>query len=438
MGSFFGSSVAVDGNWIILGAREDDNINGMDAGAVFLFTKTSSSSSTWTQMTQLWAANGADNDSFGTSFGKSVSISKDASTIAVGAFESDFSTFSGAAFMFRMIDSSPTTAMTTMEWTQMGKFVAADRNTYYSGGSSIAIENNIVVVGAPEHDSTSGIENAGYVYFLDTGFSSSPTTIAPTAEPFATPTPKPTTLSLTPKPTNLPTTMVPSPNNGSATQLPTTNSPISVVLLTPPAATTSPSPNGIDDYNNTTIQQQPTQPPDDDSGFVLSTGAIVGVLAIFVVGVVAIVIAFLNYRFKLLREAREQQQQQAMNTGDPLTPIMADVVLEPPASQPVDDGTIEAAGAFLDPTSAFVAQIPPAHVIANPLGEKLPQFKDQVRTVKPNGRSTNTALSALEPKRNSQQQEQHQADEEKEEETVEDQVSPVQQQQLHPDPPTSN
>jgi hypothetical protein len=45
-------------------------------------------------------------------------------------------------------------------------------------GASIAIENNIVVVGAPYDNSASGFEYAGSVYILDTGFSS-PTTELP-------------------------------------------------------------------------------------------------------------------------------------------------------------------------------------------------------------------------------------------------------------------
>jgi hypothetical protein len=43
--NYFGSSVAVSGNWIVVGASWDDNMNGMDAGSVFVFTKPTGSSS---------------------------------------------------------------------------------------------------------------------------------------------------------------------------------------------------------------------------------------------------------------------------------------------------------------------------------------------------------------------------------------------------------
>jgi hypothetical protein len=101
MDNLFGYSVAVAGNWIVVGAREDDNTNGIDAGAVFVFTETSS---TWTQVAQLLAVDGAAGDQFGTS----VSISKDASTIVVGADYKDYDstiTDSGAAYLFLILTS---------------------------------------------------------------------------------------------------------------------------------------------------------------------------------------------------------------------------------------------------------------------------------------------------------------------------------------------
>jgi hypothetical protein len=66
----------------LVGAYGDDDTKGRDAGAAFVFTKTSLIlSSSWTQTTRLLADSGTRDDKFG----KSVSISKDASTIAVDA-----------------------------------------------------------------------------------------------------------------------------------------------------------------------------------------------------------------------------------------------------------------------------------------------------------------------------------------------------------------
>jgi hypothetical protein len=122
-------------------------------------------------MAQMSAADGAEYDVLGTS----VSIAKDASTIVVGASGVDFNTNitnSGAAYLFQIINSTTTTTTTEVEWTQVGKFVAADRGAAGGLGQSIVIENNIVVVGAGGVDSTSGLTDAGSVYMLDTEYRS--------------------------------------------------------------------------------------------------------------------------------------------------------------------------------------------------------------------------------------------------------------------------
>jgi hypothetical protein len=175
--SSFGSSVAVSGNWIVVGAFNQNGTGALTAdrpGAVFVFAKPSSGS--WTQIAQLMASNGANGDHFG----RSVSISKDAYTIVVGAEKNDYNTAitkSGAAYLFRAKVSS-----TTVEWRQVEKIVAGDRDTDDNLGSSLAIDNNILVVGARGDD-----EYTGAVYVVDTGFSPNPTqptiSVDPTKEP---------------------------------------------------------------------------------------------------------------------------------------------------------------------------------------------------------------------------------------------------------------
>jgi hypothetical protein len=436
--SLFGNAVAVAGNWIIVSAYSDNNINGIDAGAVFVFTKTSS---TWTQVAQLLASDGAAGDRFGIS----VSISKDASTVVVGADYKDYDstiTDSGAMYLFRMIESSTTTTM--VEWTQMGKFVASDPAMEDYLGSSVAIENNIVVVGAPVDDSASGIANTGSAYVLDIEFLSR--TAAPTAEQTPTATPGPILLSPTPKPTNPPTPVAPSP----------------VIDDSSP-----PRPMNTNPPTSTTVQVPPHTPPpnDDDSKTALSPGVMVGICAILVVGLIvggaAALIAILNYRLK--REAREQQQQQTINTGDdailPLpppvsasntpttanaaddeneTPILVDVVIMPPEQRAVQDRTMEA-DAFLDPTTRAAAA-----AIASLTRKELPRFKDQVRTVEPPGRSTKMSPESA-PKKKSQHREQdHPNQQQLHPEPLEDYSPPLPMQQHpnqgqlhHPDPPAA-
>jgi hypothetical protein len=355
-----GCSVSVAGNWIVVGAPSDDSRNGSDAGAVLVFTKLTSSS-LWTQMARLLAADGSAMNLFG----YSVSISRDASTIVVGAIFGDFSanlTETGAAYLFHITNSTMTT---TSEWTQVGKFMAPDREIGDGLGHSVAIENNIVVVGAGGDDSFTGS-----VYVLDTDLSPSPTTAptqattTPTGEPTAIVTLEPT-LSPTRKPSISPTTMVPcfgNDNNGNSSppSLRTINPsspPVPIQPLEPPS---SPTTNPATSNNTFTIQPSPTEQYKGNSGSTVPSDVIVRVSAIVVAGVggVAALIAFFNFRLK--RKAREQheqqQQQEAIHiTDDPFLPpaavenetlIMADAVFDEPNSI-----RTLVADAFLDSTA---------------------------------------------------------------------------------------
>ena len=86
-GDYFGTSVAVSGDTLVVGARyEDSNATGVDgdqadntaanSGAAYVFTR---SGSTWSQQAYLKASNPGANDEFGNSVG----VSGD--TVVVGA-----------------------------------------------------------------------------------------------------------------------------------------------------------------------------------------------------------------------------------------------------------------------------------------------------------------------------------------------------------------
>ena len=72
----FGSSVAIAGDTIVVGAYWDDD-NGSDSGSAYVFTRTGT---TWTEQAKLTASDGAADDQFG----RSVAIAGD--TIVVGAW----------------------------------------------------------------------------------------------------------------------------------------------------------------------------------------------------------------------------------------------------------------------------------------------------------------------------------------------------------------
>jgi len=129
---YFGSSVSVSGDTVVVGApRDDAGINGKDRGSAYVFVR---SGSTWMEQQKLLASDGAASDSFGTS----VSISGD--TIVVGADwdSTPAGDYAGSAYVF--VRSGTT-------WTEQQKLVASDATTNDNFGHSVSISGDTIVVG---------------------------------------------------------------------------------------------------------------------------------------------------------------------------------------------------------------------------------------------------------------------------------------------------
>ncbi len=161
-GDFFGCSVAIDGDILVVGAANEDSsstgINGnqsnnsaSDAGAAYVFVR---SGGTWTQQAYLKASNTEAGDFFGTS------VAVDDTTVIVGAPGEDSaatgvngtqsdnsSSLSGAAYVFGRSGST---------WTQRAYLKASSTIAGASFGSSVDVEYNTAVAGAPDANSAAG------------------------------------------------------------------------------------------------------------------------------------------------------------------------------------------------------------------------------------------------------------------------------------------
>ena len=151
---FFGYSVAIAGDTIVVGARDEASCDdgsitnpGDDActyaGAAYVFTR---SGTTWSPQASLKASNSGTDDEFGSS----VAIAGD--TIVVGA-RSEAScddgsitnpgdndcTYAGAAYVFTRSGSS---------WSQQASLKASNSGGYDFFGGSVAIAGDTVVIGA--------------------------------------------------------------------------------------------------------------------------------------------------------------------------------------------------------------------------------------------------------------------------------------------------
>ena len=140
---YFGNSVGIDGDTVVVGAFGEDT-GGSNAGAAYVFTR---SGTTWSQQQKIQSSDKASGDNFG----NSLAISGD--TVVVGAYWED--TDAGSAYIF-------TRSGTT--WSQQQKIQASDKAADDRFGQSVGIDGDVLVVGAYWEDT--GATNAGAAYIF--------------------------------------------------------------------------------------------------------------------------------------------------------------------------------------------------------------------------------------------------------------------------------
>jgi uncharacterized repeat protein (TIGR01451 family) len=152
-GDFFGQSVSVSGDTVVVGAYRDDTPAGVDAGSAYVFVR---SGTTWSEQQKLVASDGAQGDLFG----NSVSISGD--TVVVGAYGDDTpaGSFAGSAYVFVRSGTS---------WTQQQKLLASDGAQNDHFGFSVSISGDTVVVGADGDDTPAGGDAGSAYVFVRSG-----------------------------------------------------------------------------------------------------------------------------------------------------------------------------------------------------------------------------------------------------------------------------
>ena len=151
---FFGYSVAIDGDLAVIGAI-GDNDNGTDSGSAYVFRYDGS----WSMDQKLLPTDGETDDRFGST----VAISGEA--VVVGAFfDSDNGNQAGSAYVFRY-DSG------TMNWVEEDKLVASVGVVKDQFGTSVSIDGDVIIVGAPSISSEAQTGSA-YVYRYDGGTAS--------------------------------------------------------------------------------------------------------------------------------------------------------------------------------------------------------------------------------------------------------------------------
>lgn len=153
-GDRFGYSVAVDGNYAVVGAPY--HAHGFTAtGSAYIFERDASGN--WNQIQEIVAGDRKADDHFGWS----VSINGD--DIVVGAPDQDYDAFglngmtnSGAVYVYKKSGAT---------WGQVNKFVASDRETGDQFGWSVDVYLNNIVAGAPYQEDPGGTDE-GAIYVM--------------------------------------------------------------------------------------------------------------------------------------------------------------------------------------------------------------------------------------------------------------------------------
>ncbi|MGD9174639.1 MAG: hypothetical protein PVF29_10785 [Desulfobacterales bacterium] len=149
----FGDAVAIDGDTIVVGAPLVNSGTATDTGAVYVFVR-DPSTGVFTEQQKLTASDAAAEDNFGSA------VDIDGHTIVVGAPQVNLGITpnTGAVYVFTR---DPTVA--NDPWTQQQKLTAADAAALDLLGSSVYVEGHTLVAGAPRKNS--GIASAtGAVY----------------------------------------------------------------------------------------------------------------------------------------------------------------------------------------------------------------------------------------------------------------------------------
>jgi hypothetical protein len=144
----FGASVAISGDYAIVGAYHDDDA-GTYAGSVYIFKRDEAA---WTEQAKITASDAAAWDRFG----YRVAISGDYAI--VGAYEDDLGGESDSAYIFKRDEAA---------WTEQAKITASDATENNLFGASVAISGDYAIVGAYHDDGTGTASGSAYIFKRD-------------------------------------------------------------------------------------------------------------------------------------------------------------------------------------------------------------------------------------------------------------------------------
>ena len=146
----FGVTVAISGDAIAVGAALEDNANGTNAGAVYVF-RLDAFTGVWSEEQKIIENGGFSGNEFGTS------VDLDGTALLIGASKCDMSAGlnAGCAFVYRWVNS-------WLNWVEEAMLVDPNSRAGDRAGYAVAIEGNLALVASPLANQA-GVANAGSV-----------------------------------------------------------------------------------------------------------------------------------------------------------------------------------------------------------------------------------------------------------------------------------
>jgi hypothetical protein len=154
----FGWAVAVSGDVAVVGARRCDVPGQSDAGCAYVFERNAGGAENWGQVRKLVASDAAASDYFG------ASVAVDGDVIVVGAYgNDDVGSLSGSTYLFERNEGG------AGNWGQVAKLGPGDQAGGQVFGFSVAFDGTQIVVGAYGDDEAGSSAGAAYVFEQDGG-----------------------------------------------------------------------------------------------------------------------------------------------------------------------------------------------------------------------------------------------------------------------------
>ena len=149
-GDYFGNSIAVSGNTVVVGAPQHTVGSNSTQGAAYVFVQ---SGGTWSGQAELTASDGGAFDEFGSS------VAVNGSTVVVGAGWRTVGSNNSQGAVYVFVESGGT-------WSQQAELTAPDGGAYNYFGRSVALSGSTIVVGAPGYPTTGSnvAQGAAYVF----------------------------------------------------------------------------------------------------------------------------------------------------------------------------------------------------------------------------------------------------------------------------------